>query len=246
MECFSRFLAIFKNNCNFFKFLIFFRHQGPRDLLQGLIIGWCIVSRVNGIAINFFYDPSFRNFFHSWKIFVMFQWYGPFWASETISVFKKGYWIVSCGNETVLKMLLSWILGKSLLKFAIVFKTFQCFLSFSDFNDPYWPTKILSLGDGLLDRTFYTKNGLNFFTEKLKTFFFNVAFFSFFFNMMYLLTRLQNYHGKCSYLFLSVSVKVSFLLFLVHVLSLSISLSLFVDAALQLLICGVMSSSHPH
>ena len=38
-------------------------------------------------------------------------------------------------------------------------------------------------------------------------------------------------------------VGVSFLLFLVHVLSFALSLTLFNDAALQLLLCGLMSSS---
>ena len=47
-----------------------------------------------------------------------------------------------------------------------------------------------SLGDELLDRTFETKNGFDFFIGKLKTFF-NFAFFSFFF-MIYLLTGLEN------------------------------------------------------
>ena len=66
---------------------------------------------------------------------------------------------------------------KILLKFAI-FKFFQYFLSFSEFNDHYWPKNFSSLGDGLLDRTFETKNGL---VAEFKTF--NFAFFSFLYDL---------------------------------------------------------------
>ena len=36
-------------------------------------------------------------------------------------------------------------LSKILLKFAIVFKFFKCLLSFSEFNDQYWPTKLFQV-----------------------------------------------------------------------------------------------------
>ena len=92
------------------------------------------------------------------------------------------------------------------------------------------------------------------FTLKLKTFL--ILLYSVFY-MIYLLTRLENKKFQSRFpswkiflsLFLSLSLRVSFLLFLVHVLylslshSISLSFSLFFDGALQLLLCGVMSSS---
>ena len=55
LECFSRFY--YHEFMRFFKILNS-RHQGPWDLLQGLIISFCIVSRVNGVMINIFMTPS--------------------------------------------------------------------------------------------------------------------------------------------------------------------------------------------
>ena len=37
----------------FFEFFWFFRQQGPRNLLQRLIINNCLVARCTGIDINF-------------------------------------------------------------------------------------------------------------------------------------------------------------------------------------------------
>ena len=55
--------------------------------------------------------------------------------------------------------------GKILLKFAIVSNIFQYFLSFSEFNDHYWPTKLLKSWSWV---TFETKNCFElFFTAKL-------------------------------------------------------------------------------
>ena len=76
--------AIFKNICNFFKFLIifdffyhFFRHQGPRDL-QVLMISWCIVSIVNGMVINILMTPALAIFDIFFLIFgkLLFQVFG--------------------------------------------------------------------------------------------------------------------------------------------------------------------------
>ena len=44
------------NSSNLIIFLIFFRHQVPCNLLQELI-SCCLVSRVNGMVINFFMTP---------------------------------------------------------------------------------------------------------------------------------------------------------------------------------------------
>ena len=69
--------------------------------------------------------------------------------------------------------------GKILFKFANFSKCFQYFLSFSEFNDHYWP------------KNFETKKGFDFFFAKLRICF-NFSFFSVIFYMVYLLTRLKN------------------------------------------------------
>ena len=51
---FLKFLPFFQVFYNLFDFFYyFFRHQGPRDLLQGLMISCRIVSRVNEMVINY-------------------------------------------------------------------------------------------------------------------------------------------------------------------------------------------------
>ena len=47
--------------------------------------------------------------------------------------------------------------SKVVLTCAIGFLNFGIFLSFSDFSDHHWPTKLLSLTDGLHDKTPETK-----------------------------------------------------------------------------------------
>ena len=72
-------------------------------------------------------------------------------------------------------------LSKILFQFAIVSKICQNFLSFSEFNSHYWPTKFLGLENGLLEQTFQTKIGFAFFYCNVENFF-NFAFFQFFLN----------------------------------------------------------------
>ena len=65
----------------FFHVFDFFRQQGNMDLLQGLIISCCIVSRVNGMVSNIFSDSSFSSFWIKFIIqflenFLLFQVYG--------------------------------------------------------------------------------------------------------------------------------------------------------------------------
>ena len=50
-------------------FLIFFRQQRPWDLLQGLTMSSCVVSRVNEMVIDFFYYSSISNFWIKFKLF---------------------------------------------------------------------------------------------------------------------------------------------------------------------------------
>ena len=88
---------MFLKYLQFFMFLIFFLQQGPWDL-QGLIISGCIVSRVNGMVINFFCDSFFGKFRMKFKIFwkvFKYQVYGSLRACENISGFEQGYRIVS-------------------------------------------------------------------------------------------------------------------------------------------------------
>ena len=56
LAVFSRFFSII------FEFFWFFAHDGPRDLLQDLIISCCIVCRVKGMVFDFFNDSSFSSF----------------------------------------------------------------------------------------------------------------------------------------------------------------------------------------
>ena len=77
-------------------------------------------------------------------------------------------------------------------------------------------------------------------------FFFKFRLFQLFFYVIHLITRLDNkklqsHHEKYFDLFLCVGWGFFTSLYRSHFISLS--LSLFVDAALQLLLCGVMSSS---
>ena len=94
---------------------------------------------------------------------------------------------------------------------------------------------------------------LNFFTAKYKTF--NFALTSFFLYDLFTnkVRKLEDAKSKPNMEYtpisLSLSVRVSFLLFCLRFislslyLSLSLSLSVLADAAFQLLLCGVMSSS---
>ena len=130
----------------------FYRHQGPCDLLQGLIISCCIDSSFGNFWIKFSF---FSNFL---KIFVVFQVYG--------SLSPWNYFRLQTG---ILNSLLrQWngsgdinilIFSKSLWKFAIVSKIFQCFLSFSEFNDHYRPLKIYKSWRWVTWQNFQTKNG---------------------------------------------------------------------------------------
>ena len=74
---------------------------------------------------------------------------------------------------------------KIFVEFAIVSKIFQ-YLSFSEFNDHYWPTKLFLSRRWVTWQNFRYKNSFElFFTAKLKTFVFNFAvliFFMIFFN----------------------------------------------------------------
>ena len=68
----------------FLNFLnIFFRHQGPRDLLKGLMISFLIVSRVNGMVINILKTPALAIFGQNLIIFSIFL-FVDLWAIETI------------------------------------------------------------------------------------------------------------------------------------------------------------------
>ena len=60
---FSKIFAIFSSFLNLKFFLFFFRHQGPGDLLQGLMISCRIVSRVNGMVFNILLTPALAIFF---------------------------------------------------------------------------------------------------------------------------------------------------------------------------------------
>ena len=177
-----------KKNCNFFKFFfvfIYFQHPGPTALLQCLIINSFMVSRVNGVDINFLMTPVLA-FFD--KFF--FQIFGKSSCSkfmdiyEPVELFKPWKRILDSllrqwnGFEDFIVLNFS----KILLKFAIVFN----FFSFSEFNDHYWPTKLLGLSDGLLDRTPDSKGVLNIFSLwNLETFLLSFA-------LTVLLTRLEN------------------------------------------------------
>ena len=55
--------------------------------------------------------------------------------------------------------------------FVRICKFFRYFLSFSEFNEHYWPTNFSKSRNGLLDRTFETKIVLNFFIAKLRSVF---------------------------------------------------------------------------
>ena len=151
-------------------FLIFLQ-QRPWDLLQGLIISCCIVFRVNGIVINIFllqfwqYLDNFSNF---WKIFVPIVW-----------ILKQGYWIVSRqwkGSQDIIVLNFS----KILLKFAIVVQIFSIFCPFLSLTTITGQRNFSSLGDGLIGRTFETKNGFDFFLLRSSKLFFSSAFFQFF------------------------------------------------------------------
>ena len=90
---------------------------------------------------------------------------------------------------------------------------------------------------------------LTFFYCEVENFFFNFAFFSFLY-VLFINKARKPEIAECNPIMevspFSLSVRVPFLLFPVHVflsLTLYLSLSLFVDAAFQLLLCGIMSSS---
>ena len=130
-------------------------------------------------------------------------------------------------------------------------------MSFSVFNDHYWPTRPCP-GDGLLDRSYETKDGFEFFYCNLENLFIFAFFSSFLYDLFTNKTRklevaesnpiMENIlisFSLCRLGFLSYSFSFTSHLSLSRSLacSLSLSLSLFVEAPLQLLLCGVMSLS---
>ena len=85
---------------------------------------------------------------------------------------------------------MSWIL----VRFVKIcnFRFFEYFLSFSEFNDHYWPTKTFQVSEmGYLIGLLETKNGSDFFIAEFKTFCLILPF-SILFYMIYLLTVLEN------------------------------------------------------
>ena len=138
----------------------------------------------------------------------------------------------------VLKILMLRILGR-FLKFAINFKIFEHFCPFLSLTILTGQRKLLSLG--LHDKYLDAKNVFEHFLycDMWKIFFW-ILRFQFFLYGKKLLALSQS---------LSVLAGISFLLFLAHgqssslSLSLSLSLSPIVDAALQRLLCGMMSPS---
>ena len=170
------------------------------------------------------------------------------WNYFTISGLKQGYQIVSWDNGMFLKNIIILNFSKILLKFAFFTKIYQYLLPFSTTIPGQQNFSIL--GDWLFHRTFETKKLFwTFFTAKLN--FFWILPFAVLFYMIFLLTRLENYKLQSriqSWKNIPVSFSLRRLGFLsfsfsfTFYLSHSISLSLFVDASLQLLLCGVMSS----
>ena len=151
---------------------------------------------------------------------------------DSVSIQWNGSWDIHILN-----------FSKILLKFVIVSKIVQYFLSFSVLTTIIALRNVLGLGDGLLDRTFQSKTiqkmVLNFLLRVENCF--NFAFISFFY-MICLLTmsetrscRVESHHGIYSYPFFSLSVRVSFLLVTFY-LSLSLSLYLSLSLSLSLLI----------
>ena len=118
-------------------------------------------------------------------------------------------------------------------------KLFNIFCPFLSLTTITGQRIFLSLGGGFLDRAFQTKMVLSFLPQSWKLVF-NFAFFSFFlfdlFTNKARKVEVGYHHGNYSYLSFSLPVRFSFLLF-----SFTFYLSLL--AALELLLCGVMSSS---
>ena len=118
-------------------------------------------------------------------------------------------------------------------------KDFNIMCPFLSLMTIYWPTKSRRW---VTWKNFRDKNWFWTFTAKLKAFILILTFSVLFLYYLFtnkarkLQSRIPSRRISLS-LFLSLSVRVSFLLFTVY-----LSLSLFfVDAALQLLLCGVMS-----
>ena len=130
-----------------------------------------------------------------------------------------------------------------MLKFAIVFKI-RHFLSFSEFNEHYWPTKFFKSRRWVSLQNFREKNGFEFFYCEAQNIFLPFSVFCDLFtnNARKLEAAESNFIMENVPISLFLSVRVSSLLFLVHVFSFSHTISLFVDAAPQLLLCRVMSS----
>ena len=137
---------------------------------------WIMFNFSFNLSENYYHIPSLWIFMSQWNYFRL-----KTGILDTLLRQWSGFEDINILN-----------LSKILLKFAIVFKMFEYFLSFSEFNDHYWPTKLFRFCRWLFDRIPVTKKGFDFFTAKSGNFSFQILPFSFFFYMICLLTRLEN------------------------------------------------------
>ena len=116
-----------------------------------------------------FFSSSFSNVWIKLKIFPNFR---KIFSSVCIFMSQWNYFRLDTGILD--NLLRQWngfwdtliLTFRKMLKFAIVLKIFQ-YLSFSESSDRYWGQRnFLSLGDGLLDWTFETKNGFELFVQR--------------------------------------------------------------------------------
>ena len=124
----------------------------------------------------------------------------------------------------------------------MLFPNFFIIFSFSEFNDHYWPTKLLKSRRWLLDGTFETKNGFDYFIAKLKAFFLILPF-----SVLWFINKVRKLDVAVTNPIMEDN-PVAFSLFRLGFLSFSFSFTFYlslsdVDSALQLLLCGVMSPS---
>ena len=133
----------FENVC----LLRFFRPPELRSLLRGLILSYCLVSRFNGMVIIILNTlvPSFLlinfNLKNFWKFFIVFQVYGSLsqWNCLRLEICILGSFLRQWNG--VLKILILRILARFCLSLQLFLKLLNI-LCFSEFNNPYWPTKL--------------------------------------------------------------------------------------------------------